>query len=261
MQSELTPLIQKHDPDGEGSPSSWAGTLAGCAAFLLYGGFSILLFSRPLRPVYPWFNGLDMVIFWVPVLFSFGMVVLAWIKSFPRWSHPYVGMSLLFTVVLCFSSPAGCLPLLFTVAIALLITRSTKPLFHLVNQGLQDWTLFAFGAFGTLPIWMEAFCDEGERSFSIPWFIVLTLFMTVVALAYLRSSHFRGRSLVIRAGIFLAGIAFILGPTPFRYKNYLAEAGPLMFFVVAILFLVLLFPVLLVKLIQYWTRPQAGSSP
>jgi len=260
MQSELNPSIQKHDLEGEGSPSSWAGTLMGCAAFLLYGGFSIFQFNRPNRPAYPWFTGADTVIFWMPVLLSFGMVTLGWIKNFPRWSYPYVAMSLLFTVVLCFSSPAGCLPLLFAVVLALLISRSTRPFFHLIDQGLQDWTVFAFGSFGTLPVWMEAFCDGVEPSFAIPWLIVLTLFMAVVALGYLRSPLFRGRSLAIRTGLFLTGIVFIV--SPFLATRYKIEwdGVVLMIIVVGILLFVLLSPVLLVKLIQYWAKPQADAS-
>ena len=200
MHSTLVPSSTSNVPESEASPSSWAGTLAGCAAFLLFGGFSILQFSRPNRPDYPWFIGFNTAMFWIPVLLSFGMVTLGWIKNFPRWSYPYVATSLLVTVALCFSSPAGCLPLLFTVALAMLVTRSTSPLFHLVDHGLQDWTVFAFGAFGTLPVWMEAWCDRAEPSYAFPWLIGLSLFMTGVALAYLRSPHFRGRSRVIKTG-------------------------------------------------------------
>ena len=263
MHNILTPSNINNNLESEASPSSWVGTLAGCAAFLLYGGFSILQFSRPLRPVFPWFTGFDTVLFWIPVLISFGMVALGWIRNFPRWSYPYVGISLLFTVVLCFSSPVGLLPLLFTVALALLITRSTRPLFHLIDHGLQDWTVFAFGAFGTLPIWMEAWCDGAEPTYAFPWLIGLTLFLTGIALAYLRSPHFRGRALVIKAGLFLTGVVQIVGPAAVypALLGYKIELGyvVLIIIIVSILLLVLLFPVLLVKLIQYWTRSLADS--
>jgi len=259
MGNELTPPIREVNLENNSSSTPWMGALAGSGAFLLYGGFTILQFSRPFRPVYPWFNGFDTVIFWIPVLLSFGMVTLGWTQNFPRWSYPYVTMSLLFTVVLCFSSPAGFLPLLFAVALALLITRSTRPLFHLVDQGLQDWTVFAFGAFGTLPFWMEAFCDLADPAPTLPWLIALTLFMAGIALAYLRSPHFRGRSLAIRAGLFLTGIAFVVGPDPFRYKIDWAYIV-LMIFAVTILLMVLLFPALLAKLIRLWTRTQSDSS-
>ena len=83
--------------------------------------------------------------------------------------------------------------------------------------------------------------------------------MTGVALAYLRSPHFQGRSLAIRAGLFLTGIVFTVSPfLATRYKIEW-EGVVLMVIVVGILLFVLLSPVLLVKLIQYWTRPQASS--
>ena len=264
MHKTLAPSSKNNIPGSESSPSSWAGTLAGCAAFLLFGGFSILQFSRPDRPDYPWFTGFDTLLFWIPVLLSFGMVTLGWIKNFPRWSYPYVAASLLFTVALCFSSPAGCLPLLFAVALALLVTRSTRPLFHLVDRGLQDWTVFAFGAFGTLPVWMEAWCDRAEPSYAYPWLIGLTLFMTGVALAYLRSPHFRGRSLVIKTGLILSGLVHIVGPAALYpvLLGHEIELGYVVLIVIveSILLFVLLSPVLLVKLFQYWTRLRAEGS-
>jgi len=264
MHNILMPLRINTFPESEASPSSWANTLLGCAAFLLYGGFSILQFSRPNRPDYPWFTGFDTVTFWIPVLLSFGMVTLGWIKNFPRWSYPYVASSLLVTVALCFSSPVGCLPLLFAVALALLITRSTRPLFHLVDQGLLDWTVFAFGAFGTLPVWMEAWCDRTEPSYAYPWLIGLTLFMTGVALAYLRSPHFRGRSLVIKTGLLLSAVVHIVGPAALYpvFLGHEIELGYVILIVIveSILLLVLLSPVLLVKLFQYWTRIRADQT-
>ena len=261
MQSRLSPSMWKDEPESGDSPSSWAGTLAGCTAFLLYGGFTILQFSQPNRPVYPWFNALSAILFWVPMLISCGMVALAWLKNFPRWSTPYVAMSLLFTVILCFYSPAGFLPLLLTVALAWLVTRSTKPLVHLLNQGLEDWTVVAFGAFGTLPFWMEAFCDLVDPYFAIPWFVALTLLMAGIALVYLRSPHFRQRSLVIGIGLFLALIAFILGPRPSQYIKYgWVDIIPMIIATLSLWF-ILLSPVLLVKLIQFWWRPQPDQTP
>lgn len=264
IHGNLAPLSLNDVPARDASPSSWTGTLAGCAAFLLYGGFSILQFSRPDRPDYPWFTEFDTLIFWIPVLLSFGMGTLGWIKNFPRWSYPYVASSLLFTVALCFSSPAGCLPLLFAVALAWLVTRSTRPLFLLLDQGLLDWTVFAFGAFGTLPIWMEAWCDRAEPSYAYPWLIGLTLFMTGVALAYLRSPNFRGRSLVIRTGLVLSGVFHIVGPAAL-YPVLLGHKIELEYVVLIviieiILLLVLLSPVLLVKLIRYWAKLQADQT-
>lgn len=255
MNARLASRFQKVEPDNEGSPVPLWGTLIGSAAFLLYGGFSILQFSRPLRPVYPWFNGFDTLLFWIPVVISLGTVAIAWAKNFPRWSYPFVAMSLLFSFIMCFSSAAGCLPLLFTVALSLLVTRSAKPLFHLFDQGLKDWTVFAFGAFGTLLFWMEAFCDLAGKSVALPWMIALTLFATAVAALYLRSPNFSQRSMIIRAGLLFVGIAFVVGPDPFQYKIDWIYIG-LMIFVVTLLLLVSLFPALLVKLFQYWTRPQ-----
>jgi hypothetical protein len=213
------------DVHGRGS---WGEALAGMVPFLVIGlawTMRALVGERP----YVW---LGYVAFWLfiggylALLVGFGV---SWVKGFPRWSYPYVGYVLVFTLYFMRVATPGLrifnysfgsndlwgwrawIPFLVIAVIVLLLTRSVRPLFRLGTGIWQDWTRLSFGLYGIMPLVVVMSFDEVNKGYQLPFMLVLTLVLAGGALAYMRSARTWQRALALLIGLILSWAVTTVG--------------------------------------------------
>jgi hypothetical protein len=217
--------------------STWAAALVGMALFLITG-LELILGEIPHHwAVSAWLRGLGGVwflgFFILPVL-SLG---IGWVKSFPRWSYPYVGFVLLISRYMMHVATPGLrvfgytfgrndlwgwrawIPFSVMAIAALLITRSPRPVFKFFTQAWEDWTLLTFAMFGFMPLLIAIGFDEVDRLYSLPFMVALTLVMVGIALAYLRSTSPWHRVLALLVGIILTVAVATVAPTAYWLEH------------------------------------------
>ena len=181
-------------------PYSKISTLLGLFPILLLSLATILVTAQ----VYYLWAGL--VTF--PVLYAavLGVAGVAWYRGSPRWSYSYTGFLLVFTWYLegfrpPVSSIAGLrfppsgelwgkwiwLPLLATVIVVLLTSRSWQPIRQFFQNIWADWTLYTFMLYSTLPWLSWALFDEiRNHTLVVISLLVIDLFLYMGAWFYLR---------------------------------------------------------------------------
>jgi hypothetical protein len=223
------------DVHGRGS---WGEVLAGVTLFLISGLVLILMeiphdwWAIPL-----WFTNLAAVFplgFLLVPAIGFG---IGWIRGFPRWSYPYLGHALLVSFYMMSVATPGLrifnytfgrndlwgwrawIPVSVMAVIALLITRSLRPLFKLFTNIWEDWTRLTFGMFGFMPLLIGIGFDEVDRLYSLPFMVTLTFLMFGTALTYLRSARQWQRVLALLIGIILIMTIVTVAPTVYWLEN------------------------------------------
>ena len=204
------------DVHGRGS---WSEALAGMMPFLAFGLMTVLceVLPRPNPVRWPWGS----VACYVVLLIGFGV---GWMKGFPRWSYPYGGSVLVFTwwwmgipaqnlwaygiwILKRYNELLGWrawIPLLVLSVIALLLTRSVRPLLQLVTGIWHDWTRLSFGLYGIMPMVVYVGFDEVSAPYTAPCLAASAVILTVGALAYMRSTRTPQRALALLMGMTLA---------------------------------------------------------
>lgn len=209
-------------------PSSWAETLAGMVPFLLHPIFFVFGSAMaalvkdwsPLEPVSLIISSALALIYAGAVMTVLGM---SWVKGFPRWCYPYWALGLAFSSLLVGAATPGLrifghtfgsnelwgwrawIPVLVVAVVALLLSRSVRPLRQLVTGVWHDWTRLSFGFYGLLPLALMIVFDEvhGEE----PYVAVLGVILAIGALAYMRSARTWQRALTLLLGMTLAWTA------------------------------------------------------
>ena len=95
--------------------------------------------------------------------------------------------------------------------IALLLTRSVRPLLQLVTRVWQDWTRLSFGLYGIMPLVVFISFDEVNKGYQLPFMLVLTLVLAGGALAYMRSARTWQRALALLIGLTLSWAVTTVG--------------------------------------------------
>jgi hypothetical protein len=209
---------RRPDPRHPEGVSSWRATLGSCVLFLVTGLF--LIFQElPLPwPVSGWLLAIQgTLLLGLIVLPAIGFGV-AWMQGFPRWSYPYPGNLLLFSLYMMNAATPGLrlfgttfgprdlwgwrawLPALAMLALALAVTRSLRPAERFVARFWRDETLWPWAWFGFLPFLAGISFDEMDRGFSLPFMVLITVVALATALLYLRSPHRLGRVLALGTG-------------------------------------------------------------
>jgi len=218
-------------------PSSWGETLAGMILFLI-SGLGLILNEIPHDWGVPlWLTHLAgallLAYLLVPAI-GFG---IGWIRGFPRWSYPYWGLALLVSLYMMRVATPGLrilnytfgrndlwgwrawIPVSAMAVIALLITRSLRPLFKLFTNIWADWTRLTYGMFGFMPLLIGIGFDEVDRLYSLPFMVALTFLMVGTALAYLRSTRQWQRVSALLIGIILVAAIVAVAPTVYWLEN------------------------------------------
>jgi hypothetical protein len=212
--------------------ATWAEICAGMAPFLLYP-LLILIGSvlnalvtlwSPLRAFEVYVRTTLALFLIVPFMI---VLVLAWIKNFPRWSFPYLGLATVFSLYLTQLAFPGIpilgypfgqrellewrafIPLMIVVVSALLLTRSLRPLGTLVRGVWNDWTQLSFGLYGILSPLMFLFAFEEIRGWE-PLEIGLCIILAIGAMAYIRGAETTQRMLSLLVALTTAWIGAMI---------------------------------------------------
>jgi hypothetical protein len=209
-------------------PTFWREALLGMIPLLLLPFIFAIAFSVSLLSV-AWSLAAAQVGFIVSVivpLMAFGwmaLLIMGWVKGFPRWCFSYWGLTLFASVYLMLIATPGLtlfgyafgqsemwgwrawILLLIVSVISLALTRSTQPLRQLVSKVWRDWTLLSFAYYGTLPLTYLIVFDEvhGEEPFAVG----LLVFLAFGALAFIRSTTLFRRALSLVVALFFSWVA------------------------------------------------------
>lgn len=212
-------------------PTSWAGTLAGIALFLILG-LGLILGEIPHDWALPaWFSSLRYAFYLSWLVFPVIVLGVGWVKGFPSWVYPYLGFVPLVSLYMMNVATPGLrifgytfgpndlwgwrawIPTLAMAGVVLLLTRSLRPLARLFANIQADWTRLTFAMFGFMPLLIGIGFDEVDRLYSLYFMLVLTLLMCATALAYLRGAHPWQRVLALVIGIVLTVSIVTMAPT------------------------------------------------
>lgn len=252
--------------------STWAASLGGAAIFILWG-FVLISFEIPHEWTLPT---------WIQTLLFIGIIALlpigmyiGWIKNFPRWSYPYVGHVLVFSLYLSHGSTPGIylfgipifdrevwgwrawIPFALIATIAFAVTRSSRPIARFFTNIWNDWTLLTFGMFGFMPLLVFISFDEIDRLYSLYFMVILSVIMIGVALLYIRADILRNRVIALLTGTILTIATSIIAPSIYWQRS--GWTFPLQSVILgSIAFLFMFSPALIGLLNRAFTRPEAA---
>jgi len=207
------------------SATSWQAALAGTALFVLWG---LVLVSGEIPhewAVPPWFSVVVRMLFAGTIVLPPLGLCLGWIKGFPRWSYPYVGHVLVFSLYMVNVATPGFLfgrevwgwrawiPFALAAGIALLATRSLRPLWRFFTNIWRDWTLLTYAMSGFLPLLVGIGFDEVDQLYSLYFMVLLAVVMAGMAWVYMRAAQHRQRVLALWVGIVSTIAVTAVAPT------------------------------------------------
>jgi hypothetical protein len=211
------------------APASWRESFAGAGLFLLlpalggvYTAIYSLLGGQGPRPS-PTYEAAGSSLFFLIVGGLTAVACAAWIRGFPRWSCPYLGFGLLFSLLMRSAASPGTtilgheisrpekllwqafVPALIVAGVALLITRSIQPLRQLAAEVWNDWSVISFALYGMLPIALVVPFDETHGGALVG--MALSLVLGIGALAYMRTTRPWQRAAALAGGLAVSWLA------------------------------------------------------
>lgn len=206
---------EKKDPAStrSGKASHWEAFLS-ALPFALFG---VVCMIGKIRV--PWIGIYVSLTFYFFVLLG---LLIGLVKAFPRWAYSYLGWSLVFawwwtnmhtTGLRIFGYTMGdegwgwriWYPLLITIGIALLWTRSIRVFRQLISGIWQDWTLLSLAMY-TFVGWMMLIYDENHSPYLYIFMTASTLVVSGGAWAFLRSTTVRNRVIVLLSSFLISAI-------------------------------------------------------
>jgi hypothetical protein len=178
-------------------------------------------------------------------LFILAGLLAGWVKGFPRWSYPYLGYSLIFPLWLAHVASPGLqllghrftpnevwgwrawLGLEAVAVLALLSTRSLRPLARLLAGIWRDWTRLSLALYGTLPFVIWILFDEVHSPYRLPFLIVTSLALAAGALAHMRSTTPGRRMASLLAGLTVAWLVGTAGLSAYWHGFRVPGYAPL----------------------------------
>ena len=242
----------------------WIDVLAGIAPFFLWG-FILIASEIPHDWLVPgWINSYAFIMVILLILLPAG-VGIGWVLGFPRWSYLYLPSSVLLGAYLANASTPGlkilgypifgreiwrwraCVPLLIALLIALLISRSLRPITMIFTNIRRDLTLLTYSLFGLMPLLFFGFFDEMDRLFSLYFMVAFTIVSIVVSFIYLRFPHSRKGSSALLVGVLMTVLMLVIGPNVYWQSHDGMNPIPSIIFGL-VLTIVMLLPLLLDRL-------------
>ncbi|MCP4426460.1 MAG: hypothetical protein GY803_18355 [Chloroflexi bacterium] len=216
----IEPINPPHNADIAETETPLA-IVAGIIPFILFGLMFVLQGVNYHRPL-SWMTRHDDLIVLVILLIGLG---IGWARRFPRWSYAYLGVAVIYSILLADTATPGFrlfghtfgrelwgwrgwLPLLALTAVMLLITRSLRPLAHLIQGVRRDWTLLSFALYTALAWLFLLVAYDGKTWYDQTPYLPLNLFLQALALTGGAFFYMRGRRQWLRA--LALPIAFIL---------------------------------------------------
>jgi len=163
----------------------------------------------------PWVGIYVYLSFYLFVLLG---LLIGLLKAFPRWAYSYLGWSLVYTWwwtsmytngLKLFGYTFGnetwgwriWAPLFLTIGIAILLTRSIRPLRELVLGFWQDWTLLSLAMYSFVGFMMLLY-DEVRSPYTIAFMTASTLVICASVWIFMRSTNRVYRFITLLAGFF-----------------------------------------------------------
>lgn len=218
--------------------SNLGATFAGVFLFIIWG-LGLILGEIPHD--WGWItrisSGFYTFLLAAPIFIFPIFMCIGWIRGFPRWSYPYVGHVIVFSLYISNASTPGFklfgyemfgrelwgwrawIPFMVITVIALAVTRSVKPIIKFFTNIWNDWTMLTFGLFGFMPLLAAIAFDEMDRLYSLYFMVVLALVMLGAAWSYLRAGSQRHRVIALLTGILLTTAVSVFGPAFYWLEN------------------------------------------
>jgi hypothetical protein len=192
-----------------GKASHWEAFLSA----LPFAIFGVVCMIGKIRV--PWVGIYVSLTFYFFVLLG---LLIGLVKAFPRWAYSYLGWSLvyawwwtsMFTNGLkIFGYTMGneawgwraWYPFFITLGIAILLTRSIRPLRELVLGIWQDWTLLSLAMYSFVGFMMLLY-DEVRSPYTIAFMTASTLVICASAWIFMRNTNRVHRFIILLAGFF-----------------------------------------------------------
>jgi len=211
--------------------NSRSEALAAIALFVLLG-LGLIFDELPHEwPPPNWVRSINVFFFVGTLVMPPIVLCIGWIRSFPRWSYPYVAHVLLYGLIMMNAATPGLLfgrelwgwrawiPFVVVAVISLLITQSLRPLRKFFTNIWEDWTLLTLGLFGCMPLLIEMSFDEMDRLFSLYFMVILTFLMVGTVFIYMQRPAHRERIAVLLIGILLTITLTMAGPTIYWHNQ------------------------------------------
>ena len=188
----------------------------------------------------------------VPNLVGFGSFVAcyfilliglgaAWVRGFPRWSYPYLGLVLAMTFILVSQRDSEeppiinllfsliCVtPFLAMLAVVLLKTRSVRPLRQFRKGVWHDWTRLSFAFYGVLPLGLTIAFAATDTSFGLPYLAASAVALIAGALTYMLSTRASHRVSALIVGLTLSWAVATVGAATYwhgRQESWMTTPG------------------------------------
>jgi len=153
------------------------------------------------------------------VISMFALLIIGWIKDFPRWSFPAIGFCLLFSL---FSMNVAIprisddilgfwawIPLLITLIIAQIFKPGIEPIKNIIKKTGEEPFLIIFAIYGFAPFILLMLSDEIHSNWMMPVAILSTLILSAGNYLFLSCERRVSRILsVIISGFFAVVITF-----------------------------------------------------
>jgi hypothetical protein len=124
------------------------------------------------------------------------------------------------------------IPLIVLALVALLLTRSRRPLIRLIQGVWNDWTRLSFALYGfALPVFTVIFFDNEWGTFELIGLMLDTLLLAVGAIAFMRSRVIWQRVVSLQAIMWILVFKGILSGWAFPWRRALEEPAVLLLFV------------------------------
>ena len=218
---------QLHFPTHE--RATWSATLAAVAPFSFLSLWAIVNALPGSMPE----SGLSLL--WGALAAGYVIVLVGftagWVKDFPRWSYAYILsvplLSLLAGAIRMNSTESlvwrSLIFLGVAAAIAVVLTRSLRPLTRLVQGVREDWTRLSFALYSLMPIVVWIAFDEISDRFELPFMVALNLILAGGALAYMRSVGPLRRALVLVDALALSWLATAIGNAVYWHGRWVGR--------------------------------------
>ena len=181
----------------------------------------------------PWVGIYIYLTFYLFVLLG---LLIGLVKAFPRWAYSYLGWSLVYAwwwtnmytrglklFGYTFGNEAwgwrAWAPLFITVGIAILLTRSIRPLRELVLGIWQDWTLLSLAMYSFVGFMMLLY-DEVRSPYTIAFMTASTLVICASVWIFMRSANRVHRFITLLAGFFAGLLIDRICATTWDFNAY-----------------------------------------
>lgn len=192
-----------------GKSSHWEAFLS----TLPFAVFGVVCMIGKIRV--PWVGIYVYLAFYFFVLLG---LLIGLVKAFPRWAYSYLGWSLVYAWwwtsmytngLKIFGYTMGneawgwraWYPFFITIGIAILLTRSIRPLRKLVLGIWQDWTLLSLAMYSFVGFMMLLY-DEVRAPYTLAFMTASTLVICASVWIFMRSAHRLHRFITLLAGFF-----------------------------------------------------------